>query len=215
MEIKRYKVVCSQPRLSDEIYIDIAPDGGIIHDQIFFSRIQLNKQLNNQPLSRLFGSIYLQDSNGDISVEFPKPQARKDSPIYQGVMRQYSFLEPQIAETYRKMKQAGMESTLFVYGVNEMFEMSAEKNAEAEAFERRRREKMRKIEEQTAKTESYKQKHNTQLSPQGPQTPQEEQRLKRARQFAAIRERRIAGEQKRAADVIPAWLKFQKVYSGD
>ena len=108
-----------------------------------------------------------------------------------------------------------MESTLFVYGVNEMFEMSAEKNAEAEAFERRRREKMRKIEEQTAKTESYKQKHNTQLSPQGPQTPQEEQRLKRARQFAAIRERRIAGEQKRAADVIPAWLKFQKVYSGD
>ena len=79
MEVKKYKVVCSQPKFSDEIYIDIAPDNGVIHDQIFFSRMLLHRQVNNHPLSRLFGSIYLQEINNDISVEFPKPQARKDS----------------------------------------------------------------------------------------------------------------------------------------
>lgn len=210
--VKKFKVVCSQPKFSDDVYIDIAPDSGVIHDQIFFSRIQLHKQTSGQPLSRLFGSIYLYDDNGDISVEFPKPQSRKDSPIYQGVMRQYSFLEPQIVDTYRKMLQAGMESTLFVYGVNEMFEMSAEKNAEAEAFERRRREKMRQIAEQTEGSASYKQKHAAQISPQ---TPQEEFRLMQNQRFKAVRERRIAGEQKRATETVPAWLRFQKQYSGD
>ena len=212
MEIKKYKVVCSQPKFSDDIYIDIAPDHGIIHDQIFFSRIMLHKQISSQPLSRLYGSIYLQDNNGDISVEFPKPQSRKGTPIYEGVMRQYSFLEPQIIDTYRKMLQTNSESTLLVCSIDQMFELSERKNAEAEAFERKRREKMRMIEEKTQKPADYKQKHAEQIYPQ---TPQEEHRMEMERQFSAAKERRIVAEQKRAAQTTPAWLRFQKQYSGD
>ncbi len=212
MEIKKYKVVCSQPKFSDEIYIDIAPDHGIIHDQILFSRIMLHRQISNEPLSRLYGSIYLTDNNGDVSVEFPKPQSRKGTPLYEGVMRQYSFLEPQIVDSYRKMRQSGSESTLLVCSIDQMFELSERKNAEADAFEKRRCEKMRMIEEQTQKTGDYKQKHAQQL---WPQTPQEEERMKMERQFSAAQKRRIAGEQKRAADIIPAWQRFQKDHSGD
>lgn len=212
MEIKKNKVVCSQPKFSDDIYIDIAPSDGIIHDQIFFSRIMLHRQISNQPLSRLYGSIYLQDDNGDVSVEFPKPQAPKDSPMYKGIINQYSFLEAQIIESYRKMRQSDSESTLKVCSVNQMFELSERKNAEADAFERRRREKMRMIEEKTAKTESYKQKHAEQIYPQ---TPQEEQRIKQEQQFASARLLRTVVEQKRAAQPLAAWQRFQKNYSGD
>ncbi len=204
MEIKKYKVVCSQPKFSDDIYIDIAPSDGIIH--------VLHRQISNQPLSRLYGSIYLQDNNGDVSVEFPKPQAPKDSPMYKGIINQYSFLEAQIIESYRKMRQSDSESTLKVCSVNQMFELSERKNAEADAFEKRRRERMRMIEEKTAKPASYKQKHTAQIVPQ---TPQEEQRLRQERQIASARQLRIIVEQKRATETTPAWLRFQKEYSGD
>lgn len=212
MEIKKYKVVCSQPKFSDEIYIDIAPDKGIIHDQIYFSRIQLHREISQQPLSRLYGSIYLQDDNGEVSVEFPKPQARKNSPEYDGIIRQYSKLEPKIIARYRQMRENDNESTLPVCSVNQMFELSESKNAEADAFERRRRAKMQFIEEQTGKTTDYKQKHVTQITPQ---TPQEEQRMRQAEKFAAARERRVVVEQKRAQEPLAAWQRFQKQYSGD
>ena len=215
MEIKKYKVVCSQPKFSDDIYIDIAPDGGIIHDQIYFSRIMLHRQISNQPLCRLYGSIYLQDNNGDISVEFPKPQAPKGSPMYRGIMNQYSFLEAQIKESYRKMRQTDSESTLAVCSVNQMFELSERKNAEAEAFAKRRRERMQMIAEKTAKPTDYKQKHAAQIAPHFPQTPQEEQRLQQERQIASARQLRVIVEQKRATETTPAWLRFQKEYSGD
>ena len=210
MEVKKYRVVCSQPKFSDEIYIDIAPVEGTIHDQIFFSRIQLHKQVNAQPLSHLYGSIYLQDCDGDITVDFPKPKARIGTPDYEGTKKKYDELEPQIVKRYQKMKENGLESTLFVYSVDQMFETSESRNAEAEAFENKRRKKMQEIEVKTSAT--YKQKHAEQLSPS---SFQEERMLQEQRKFAAIRERRIEGEHKRAVDVVPAWLRFQKVYSGD
>jgi len=210
MEVKKYRVVCSQPKFSDEIYIDIAPVEGTIHDQIFFSRIQLHKQVDDKPLSRLYGSIYLQDCDGDITVEFPKPQARKNTPDYDGIKKSYSDLEPKIINRYKKMRENGRESTLFVYSIDQMFEESESRNAEAEAFERKRRQKMKEVEVKTSAT--YKQKHAEQLSPS---SFQEERMLHEKEKFAAIRERRIEGEQKRASDTMPAWLRFQKVYSGD
>lgn len=210
MEAKKYRVVCSQPKFSDEIYIDIAPVEGTIHDQIFFSRIQLHKQVDNKPLSRLYGSIYLLDCDGDVMVEFPKPQARKNTPDYEGVKKRYAELEPKIVERYQKMKENGQESTLFVYSVDQMFETSESRNAEAEAFENKRRKKMQEIKVQTSAT--YKQKHAKQISPQ---SFQEERILQEQRKFAAIRDRRIEVEHKRAADTMPAWYRFQKVYSGD
>ena len=210
MEIKKYRVVCSQPKFSDEVYIDIAPVDGTIHDQIFFSRIQLHKQLSTQPLSRMYGSIYLNDNNGEIEVEFPKLQVRKNAPDYETAQKRVADLEVKIIERYQKMKDEGQESTLFLYSIDQMFETSETRNAEAEAFENKRRKKMKDIEARTSST--YKQKHAEQLSPN---SFQEERMLKEKEKFAAIRERRLEGEQKRAADVIPAWLRFQKVYSGD
>ena len=215
MEIKKYKVVCSQPKFSDEIYIDIAPDKGIIHDQIYFSRIMLHRQTDKQPLSRLYGSIYLQDNNGEISVEFPRPQVRKISPDYQGIMKQYADLEPKIVARYKKMLENEQESTLFVCSVNQMFELSEQKNAEAAAFEKKRREKMRKIDENTAASVDYKHKHAAQITGRPPLTLQEEERLRMSEQFASAQERRVSGEQKRAQDPLAAWQRFQKQYSGD
>lgn len=215
MEIKKYKVVCSQPKFSDEIYIDIAPDSGIIHDQIFYSRNLLHRQTSHQPLSRLYGSIYLQDNNGKISVEFPAPQARKGSPDYDGIMKQYAELEPKIVARYQEMINSGQETTLFVCSVSQMFEPSELNNTEADAFEQKRRAKMRQIEELTAKSTSYKQKHEAQTAPKAPQTLQEEEHQQQIAEFTGIRRRRIAGEQKRASTPLAAWQRFQKQYSGD
>lgn len=215
MEIKKYRVVCSQPKFSDEIYIDIAPERGTIHDQIFFSRIMLHRQTDRQPLTHLYGSIYLQDNNGEVSVEFPKPQARIDSPEYFGIKKRYADLKPKIVKRYRDMVADGQESTLTVCSIDQMFELSAEKNAEADAFEKKRRAKMRKIAAETIPPATYKQKHAAQIMPQQPQTLQEEHRLQQAREFAAVCERRVVGEQKRAQEPLAAWQRFQKQYSGD
>jgi len=210
MDFKKYKVVCSQPKFSDEIYIDIAPDSGVIHDQIFFSRMQLHKQIDNKPLSRLYGSIYLQDCNGEIIVSFPAPEVRKNTPDYEGIKRRYDELEQKIIERYKQMRENNRETTLFLYSVSQMFETSAEKIAEGDAFERKRREKMKAI---SVKTKSdYLQKHAEQLSPN---SYQEERMIQEKAKFVAIRERRIEGEQKRASETIPAWLRFQSQYSGD
>lgn len=211
MDAKKYKVVCSQPRFSDKIYIDIAPENGVIHDQIFFSRIQLHRQTDNTPLERLYGSIYLQDVNGEITVEFPTPQARKNSPEYEGIQRRYAELKVKIVDRYNKMIAAGQESTLNVVGVNQMFELSEFKNVEAAAFERRRREKMKKL-GILSEDSSYKEKHAEELSPR---TPQEEKYLQNKENFEAVRKRRLRGEQKRSTETMPAWLRFQKQYSGD
>lgn len=210
MEIKKYRVVCSQPKFSDEIYIDIAPDSGIIHDQIFFSRIQMHKQIDNHPLSRLYGSIYLQDCDGEISVEFPKPQARKNTPDYEGIIKRYTELEPKIVERYKEMRKAGVESTLFVYSIDQMFETSEDKMAEGDAFERKRREKMQAISHKAPS--DYRLKHAGQLSPS---SYQEERILLEKEKFAAIRERRIESEHKRATETMSAWQRFQAQYSGD
>lgn len=212
MAINKYKVVCSQPRFSDHVYIDIAPSQGIIHDQIFFSRIQLHRQISNQPLSRLYGSIYLTDNNGDINVEFPSPQARKNTPDYLGCLKRYANLEQQIIECYKEMLKSGQESTLHIYGINQMVEISETNDSDAAAYERKQRDKRRFMAQPNEQPSDYKHKHLEQISPQ---TPQEEKRIQQMEQFSSIRKRRIATEQKRAADITPAWLRFQKEYSGD
>ena len=213
MGIKKYKVVCSKPQFSDEVYIDIAQSSGIIHDQIFFSRIQLHNKISNQPLSRLYGSVYLTDDNGEVSVEFPCPQVRKDSPEYAGIKKQYAELEPKIIERYRRMIEGGQQTTLFVYNVSDMFELSESKNKEAQAFEEKRRRRMVAVEQKIGKSFSYKTKHLSQIS--YPQTPQQEEMLKQNEQFKAAKNRRVAGIKKRAKEHLAAWQRFQMQYSGD
>ena len=205
MDIKKYRVVCSQPQMSDEIYIDIAPDNGVIHDQIFFSRLQLHRQEGGQLLNRVCGSIYLQDNNGEILVEFPPIEAKEGSPDYEKQQqKKYDMLEPLIRERYQSMRDSGMESTLFVCGIEQMFEKTLT-NLSKEAVE------LQNKAEKNAGSVFFR-KHSHQIYPQ---TPQEERILKQKEEFISVRVRRITGEQKRASDIVPAWRRFQKEYSGD
>lgn len=204
MDIKKYRVVCSQPQMSDEIYIDIAPENGVIHDQIFFSRLQLHRQENGQPLHKLCSPIYLQDNNGEILVEFPPIDAQVNTPDYEKQQQKYNTLEPKIIERYRNMRDSGKESTLFIYGIDQMaakqLDRSAQKTADVSVGA-----------ENNADNEFIR-KHSHQIYPQ---TPQEERILKQKEEFISVRVRRITGEQKRASDIVPAWRRFQKEYSGD
>ena len=93
-----------------------------------------------------------------------------------------------------------------------MLEMSETDNSDAAVYERKQREKRRFMAQPNEQHADYKHKHLEQISPQ---TPQEEKRIQQMEQFSSIRKRRIATEQKRAADITPAWLRFQKEYSGD
>ena len=187
---KTYKVVCTKPELSDELYIDIAPTEGIIHDQIYFSRIQLHKQQDSSPLTRIGGQIYLHDNDGNVTIEFPRAKedlsSLPDDPLY-------AKLEEKIMRRYQQMRTACMDCTLFVYSMDEMFD----------AMENRQR---------LPQDHAYKEKHQQQLCPQ---TPQEERHIEQAREFAAVQEHRIIAELKRAEETVPAWLRFQKEYSGD
>lgn len=194
MDIKKYRVVCTKPEMSDDIYIDIAPDSGVIHDQIFFSRLQLNRQTGGQPMHRLYGSIYLEDNNGELSVDFPPIQAKEGTPDYDKKQKEFAALKPRIIECYQNMREAGMESTLFIYDIDQMFEKTAEIVAISET------------------DNSYMRKHFKQLAPQN---PQEEKLARQREEFNAVRQRRIASEQKRMTDKIPAWRRFQNEYSGD
>lgn len=187
---KTYKVVCTKPELSDDIYIDIAPSEGIIHEQIYFSRMQLHRQQNSAPLKRFGGQIYLHDNDGNITIEFPNADKEIKDRYDDSA---YAKLEERILRRYQQMRLACLDSTLFVYNIDEMFDIIERKKDIAESV-------------------SYKEKHRQQLYPQ---SPQEERLLQQADEFIAIQEHRIIAEQKRAEETIPAWLRFQKQYSGD
>ena len=194
MDIKRYRVVCSKPEMSDDIYIDIAPDGGVIHDQIFFSRLLLNRQTCDQLMHRVYGSIYLEDNNGEISIAFPPIQIKEGSTDYNKRQKEIAALETRILERYRNMRNAGLESTLFIYDIDQMLERTSEITTKSDT------------------NNAYMHKHFEQLAPRN---PQEEKIAQQREEFNAIRQRRIASEQKRTIDKIPAWRRFQKEYSGD
>ncbi len=211
MEKKNYKVVCSKLRFGNEVFVDIAPQGGVIHDQIFFSRAQLCKAYSNQPLERLANSIYLQawEEDGQIErlkIDFPQVISEKlDKYEHERMLQLYAELEPQITAAYYEMRAGGRESTLFVYGVAEMNALQeAERrqngsDADGDAFERR--EKRRRAQ--------FAVKHTS------PQTPQEEKLLKMAAAYVSECERRMCGEEKRAQETLPAWLRHQRQYDGD
>lgn len=211
MEKKNYKVVCSKLRFGQEIFVDIAPHNGVIHDQIFFSRAQLCKAYSDLPLERLTNSIYMQAWEEDgktaqLKIDFPQIiNEKQDKYEYERMLQLYAELEPQIAAAYYEMRAGGRESTLFVYGVAEMNALQeAERrqngsDPDADAFERR--EKRRQSQ--------FAVKHAA------PQTPQEEKLQKMAAAYVGECERRICGEEKRAQETEPTWLKHQRQYDGD
>ena len=66
MEKKEYRVVCSEERWTNKIFIDIAPANGVIHDMIYAAR-----KAKNPNVSNLAGSVYLSHVDGmEPEIEF-------------------------------------------------------------------------------------------------------------------------------------------------
>ncbi|MBR1398683.1 MAG: hypothetical protein IJ564_00705 [Alphaproteobacteria bacterium] len=131
MEKKEYRVVCSEERWTNKIFIDIAPANGVIHDMIYAAR-----KAKNPNVSNLAGSVYLSHVDGmEPEIEFSvdgstkklseaelktkaehlnSPENRKYGPGYAYYIGLYSKLLPKIHETYQMMRKFGKESTISV-----------------------------------------------------------------------------------------------------
>ena len=212
MSIKTYKVVCSESQFSGEQFVDIAPDGDVIHSQIFYSRMQIYQQTNTYALTRTLDAIYLKDNNGEISVEFPKVQAPEDSPEYAEMLHLQKIWKPKIVQQYQEMKQAGKETTLLISDINQLMEFSEanymDEYMDAYMLPPVPCEKLQQVAEKVHRNKSAQ-------DCQVPQSPQEERRVQRQQELARAKHYREAGKQKRAQQPLAAWQRFQERYFGD
>lgn len=221
MLTKEYRVVCSKPKFSSDVIVDIAPSQGVTHDQIFFSRNWFYKQQTGQDLVKYNYSIMLKETDtGEPVVQFPADlnQPAK-SEMHHSMQRDFDKLEPEIIKAFQKMRTDGLESTLYVYSVAEMSALEETmRTPEEEAFDRKQREKRARLTAQTA-PQSYREKHLPPHSPANepdyPQNPQQEENMRVIAEFKQIQQHHQLAEHHLAQQTMPAWLRFQKEYSGD
>lgn len=193
---EEYRVVCSKPQFSNEIFIDIAPCQGTTHDQIFFSRQKIYRLTDNRQLERLFGSIYLQDIDGKIKIDFPTDV--KNNTDY--LQQHYDELHLQIINCYRQMKDSLQNSTLHIYD-------STQINAQLT-------HKSKFI------NNPYIQKHCSKCPINYPQNLQQEQLYKEREAFNAVSYRRKIAQNNRALldsiqDPIERMKAKMQQYDGD
>lgn len=204
MEAKKYRVICWQPstsRIDDEIFVDIAPENGVIHNMMFYSRLKLYR--GNDPKKNIIDrakSVYLCVKDEKKEPEIVFEQMTDVS---------HERLIPLIIDAYKKMREDGRESTLSnILSAWETERMAEEFNSlsakkDAEAYEKR--EKARRM--------RFAEKHN-------PQTPQEERRYQNEEEFsAAIMRRQIAmqnqAQRDAAQDPISRMKEKMRQYEGD
>ncbi len=190
--MEKYRVVCSKPRFSDNIYVDIAPENGTTHEQIFFSREQLHKKISSEQLDLMVGSIYLQDDRGNINIDLPPPNVSKKRYLeYEAVMRLHDKLRKEIIMAYQTMRKAGKDTTLEVYSANMMM---AIRNAEDEAVDEYNKRRQ--------KTISYVEKHKGKIvanQSDYPQNPQQEYNQQQTANFLKLKQRRMISINHRAS----------------
>ncbi len=221
MLTKEYRVVCSKPKFSSNIIVDIAPSQGVTHDQIFFSRNWFHKQQTGENLVKYNYSIMLKETDtGEPVVQFPADLSQPTkSEMHHTMQRDFEKLEPEILKTYQQMRADGLESTLYVYSVAEMSALEETMlSSEEEAFDRKQREKRARLEAQTA-PQSYREKHLSSHSSLNesayPQNLQQEENMRIIAEFKQIQQHHQLAEYHLAQQTMPAWLRFQKNYSGD
>lgn len=211
--MEKYRVVCSKPRFSDNIYVDIAPENGTTHEQIFFSREQLHKKISSEQLDLMAGSIYLQDDRGNINIDLPLPNVSKKRYLeYEAVMRLHDKLRKEIIMAYQTMRKAGKDTTLEVYSANMMM---AIRNAEDEAVDEYNKRRQRTI--------SYIEKHKGKIvanQSDYPQNPQQEYNQQQTANFLKLKQRRTVSINHRASqdsEINPIMrMKIKQLqYSGD
>lgn len=196
MKKKEYRVICWQPSsssLNDEIYADIVPAEGVIHDMIFYSRLQIFR--GNQPnlmIRDVAKSIYLNVINEDE----PEIVFAQETEVSHERLRQI------ILQTYKKMKEAGKNSTLpYVLSAPET-EIYADQIKEQQQEKNKQQQKLlgREIKEtdeeifmrrEREKRGIFARKHQSHLN--YPQTPQEEQMMQNQENFIqSCKRRKIA-----------------------
>jgi hypothetical protein len=221
MLTKEYRVVCSKPKFGSDIIVDIAPSQGVTHDQIFFSRNWFYKQQTGQDLIKYNYSIMLKETdNGEPVVQFPaKLNQLAKNEMQRTMQHDLDKLEPEIIKAYRQMRDSGSESTLHVYSVAEQSALEETmRTPEEEAFDRKQREKRARLTAQTT-PQSYREKHLPPHPHQSettyPQNPQQEENMRIIAEFKQAQHHHIVAEQHLAQQTMPAWLRFQKQYSGD
>jgi len=213
IKMKKYRVVCSKPQFANNIYVDIAPENGTTHEQIFFSREQLHKRSGGEKLELITGSVYLQDNNGLINIDFPSPNVPKKRYLeYNAVMRLYESLKKEIITAYETMIKSGYEQTLDVYSPNMMMAIKNEQDEQINAYNKRRQQQI-----------GYAEKHIHKINSQAsnfPQNLQQENNLWQMTEFSLSCKRRVASTQNRArqdaqTDPILRMKIKQMQYSGD
>ena len=159
------------------------------------------------------GSIYLQDDDGHVNIDFPSPDVPKKRYLeYATVMRLYERLRKEIITAYEAMIKAGQTQTLSVYSPNMMMAIKNEQDKQNNDYNERRRRQI-----------SYAEKHILKLNLENANTPQNLQQENNQRQiteFILSCERRAASTKNRArqdaqSDPILRMKIKQMQYSGD
>ena len=114
-EQKKYRILCNKERFTDNVFVDIAPENGVTHDMMFYSRLQLYRMTSSQILEDCgTRSIYMTVTDGqepEIDFSYSDPGVKK--PLeHQSYMKMCDRLRPMILKTYEKMIAAGRQSTL-------------------------------------------------------------------------------------------------------
>ena len=114
-EKREYRVVCSKICHSDNIFIDIAATDelhlGVTHEMLFYSR----RRLCNVPIEDYgVGSVFIVENGQDepyvdFSQGFHAPAGTLE---YKSYERLCACLQPQILETFKKMRQEDKTSTI-------------------------------------------------------------------------------------------------------
>ncbi len=203
MNVKKYRVLCWQPsdsRIEDEVFVDIAPEDGVIHNMIFYSRMKLFRvSYPDKKIVNRAGSVFLSvvDDNEPEIVFEQATDISKDRLI------------PLILKTFKKMKEQNTESTLgFTISAWE-----AEKMAEEFLSQDYKDDVERFTEKERRHRSAFVEKHY-------PQSIQEEQILNKENDFAQVFARReIAMSEQAARDAIQNPIERMKEkmqrYSGD
>lgn len=111
----KYRIICSKERFSDHPIIDIAPENGVTHDMMFYSRLQLYRTTSAGILED-YGtrSIYMTVIDGqepEIDFSYADP-GKKKVLEHQAYVKMCDKLRPLILKTYEEMIATGRGSTL-------------------------------------------------------------------------------------------------------
>lgn len=173
-----YRVVCTQERFKDNIFIDIAPVEKTTHEALYYTRLQYQRNQFNQELED-YGthSVFLTDENGKVDIDFSQgAKGRKGSIEWESHMRMCERIRPQIVETYQKMISEGKNQTF----------TPILSPTEVELYKDLLREK----ENPTLK--NFKEKHQKDLK-RTASSPEEERTIQTRLFFNELQERRRAG----------------------